>query len=262
MIQLKDKVVWLTGASSGIGQALAYALNAEGAHLILSGRNEQALAQVSDHCDPQRGRTIVLPFDLEDLDQFPAMAEKAVSAFGRIDILVNNGGIGQFSPALETSIEVDEKLIRVNYLAQVALTKAVLPYMLKQHGGQMVVVSSLAGKIGTPGRTAYSASKHALHGFFDSLRTEVWREGIKVTLVCPGWVRTNFRSNALAGDGRPYGNRSSHKNAMSAVECARQILDAIVHEKQETYIGRTRFAVYAQRLWPGLFSRVLRRMNI
>ncbi len=259
-VKLQGQVIWLTGASSGIGEALAYALNYKGADLILSARNGERLEAVQAHCDLARGRVRTLPFDLSEIDALPSIAQQALQLFGRVDILLLNGGIGQFSPAVDTVLDVDRRVMQVNYLAQVALAKAVLPSMVARRSGRIVVVSSLAGKIGTPGRSAYSASKHALHGFFDSLRAELWRDGIKVTLICPGWVETNFRANALGADGAPRGkSAAAYSHAIRADECARQIVSAIEGDKEEVYLGRTRFAIYAQRLFPGLFSRAVRR---
>jgi dehydrogenase/reductase SDR family protein 7B len=152
--------------------------------------------------------------------------------------------------------------MQTNYMGQVALTKAVLPAMLHRKSGHLVVISSVSGKIGAPNRSAYAASKHALHGFFDSLRAEVWRDGIKVTLVCPGFVRTNIRAAALQGDGTPRGDKAlPYRNAVSAQDCAAATLSAIVKGKEEVYIGREALAVYAGRLFPGLVSQIVRRMK-
>lgn len=262
-MKLPGKVVWITGASSGIGEALAFAMNRAGAHLILSGRNPETLTRVQQNCDNAKGQTIILPFDLARLENFPAIVEQAHACFGHLDILVNNGGIGQHSPALETHLDVDQAVMRVNYFAPVALTKAVLPAMQARKVGHIVVVSSLAGKIATPNRAAYSASKHALHGFFDALRAEVWRDGIKITLICPGFVRTNFRANALDAKGTPRGQKASaYKLALSADACAAEMLKAIVREKEEVYIGWQKFALYAARLFPSLVSQIVRRTKI
>jgi dehydrogenase/reductase SDR family member 7B len=258
-MRFRDKIVWITGASSGIGEALAYAFQREGARLILSSRHADALERVRSHCPGDHDDITVLPLDLADFDSLPEKAERALAAFGRIDILINNGGIGQHSLAAETSLAVDKALIFTNYLGQVALTKAVLPGMMRRQAGHIVVVSSVTGKMGVPNRSGYAASKHALHGYFDSLRAEIWRYGIKVSIVCPGRVRTEFRANALKADGSAYGHsRASAPNSMSAEVCAAKILDAVAKGKDETYIGRESLAIYAQRFFPGLVSRALR----
>lgn len=205
---------------------------------------------------------MILTLDLTDLDGLPQKAERALEAFGRIDILVNNGGIGQHSLALETNLRVDQAIMLTNYLGQVALTKAVLPSMIARKSGHIVVVSSVAGKIGVPMRSAYAASKHALHGFFESLRAEIWRDRVQVTLVCPGFVHTNLRVNALQADGTPRGKDvPRHPLALTAEACAAQILNAVAKNKEEVYIGREGFAIYAYRFFPGLVSKVLRRMT-
>jgi dehydrogenase/reductase SDR family member 7B len=261
-MKFRDQVVWITGASSGIGEALAYAFDRVGAKLILSSRHADELERVRENCRGDHNNIVVLPLDLANLESLPQKAEQALAAFGRIDILVNNGGVGQHSRALETSLSVDQALMLTNYLGQVALTKAVLPAMIQRKSGHIVVVSSVSGKLGVPMRSAYAASKHALHGFFESLRAEIWRDQIKVTLVCPGFVRTNIRMNALKGDGTPRGKAAKpHPNAISAETCAAQILEAVAKGKEEVYIGRQRFAIYAYRFFPGLFSQFLRRMN-
>jgi dehydrogenase/reductase SDR family protein 7B len=261
-MDFKDKVVWITGGSSGIGEALAYAFDRAGAKLILSSRHADALERVRENCRGDHKDTVVLPLDLADLDSLPHKAEQALAAFGRIDILVNNGGIGQHSRASETSLKVDQALMLTNYMGQVALTKAVLPSMIRRKSGHIVVISSVTGKIGVPMRSAYAASKHALHGFFDSLRAEVWRDHVRVTVVCPGFVRTNIRVNALRADGTPFGEGPPpHPNAMSAEACAAQILSAVAKGKEEVYIGRESLAIYAYRFFPGLVSQVLRRMR-
>jgi dehydrogenase/reductase SDR family protein 7B len=159
-------------------------------------------------------------------------------------------------------VNVDLTIMLTNYLGQVALTKAVLPSMLERKSGHIVVISSVSGKIGVPMRSAYAASKHAIHGFFDSLRAEIWREKVKVTIVCPGFVQTNIRANALLANGTSRGQDAPrHRHAVSADKCASQILSAVAAGKEEVYIGREGWAVYAYRFFPGLVSQVLRRTN-
>ncbi len=261
-MDFKDRVVWITGASSGIGEALAYAFNAAGAKLILSSRHAEALERVRQNCREHSGEIVIMPLDLADLQSAPQKAEQALAAFGRIDILVNNGGIGQYARAVDTRLAVDQAIMVTNYLGQVALTKGVLPAMIQRKSGHIVVVSSVTGKFGAPMRSAYSASKHALHGFFESLRAEIWRDQIKVTLVCPGYVRTNLRANALQGDGTPRGKAAApYRDALSPEVCAAQILKAITQGKEEVYIGRQGLAIYAYRFFPGLFSLALRRIK-
>ncbi|MGB8645750.1 MAG: SDR family oxidoreductase [Anaerolineae bacterium] len=262
MNRFQDKVVWITGASSGLGEALAYAFRSEGARLILSARNGTELERVRKQCGGGEQEVVALPLDLADTAGLKARAEQALAVFGRIDVLVNNGGVGTRGQALEIPVDLDERVLRVNYLGTVALTKAVLPSMIERKQGQIVVISSLMGKISVPGGSAYAASKHALHGFFEALRAEVWREGIHITLVMPGYVRTNISINALKPDGTTFGKMDrAHANALSADKAARQIVDAVAKRKAESYIGREVFGVYIYRLFPGLFRAAVKRIR-
>jgi short-subunit dehydrogenase len=262
-MRFTDKVVWITGASSGIGEALAYAFSREGARLILSGRREAELERVKVACGIDPDRIFVLPLDLVDFDALPAKAAEAERRFGRIDILVNNGGISQRSFIRETSMVVDQAVMNTNYFGTIALTKAVLPAMLARRSGQIVVVSSLAGYLATPMRSAYAASKHALQGWFEALRAEVWQEGIRVTAICPGFVKTEISRNALAGDGSKYGKLSERtEGGMSAEACAAKALDAIAKGKREALIGGWEvIGIYIKRWLPALYSMIIRKMK-
>lgn len=202
----QDKHWWVTGASSGIGAAVAVALSQQGARVILSGRNVEALNAVAAQCgrDP-----LVLPFEATDHAAIPAIVERAWGAAaargGRIDGLVNNAGISQRSLAVETSLSVYEKIIAVDLLAPIALTQALLPRMVQAGGGDIIAISSVAGLIGVPLRTAYCAAKHGLVGYHDSLRAETAHQGIRVMVVAPGSVRTNVSRNALGATGEARG---------------------------------------------------------
>jgi short-subunit dehydrogenase len=258
-----DKKVWITGASSGIGEALAYAFSNAGAQLILSSRNLDRLNEVASRC-AQPERHLVLPLDLMDQSKHETTALEALNKLGSIDILVNNGGISQRCFACETSMETDRKIMETNFFGTMGLTKAVLPSMLKRRSGHIVVISSLVGKVGTPLRSTYSASKHALHGFFDSLRAEVRKENIKVTIVCPGFIRTNISINAMAADGSCHGVMDdAQASGMPAEECARQILQAVQKGKEEVYIGgKELLGIYINRFFPRLFNRIIARAKV
>lgn len=261
-MRFKDQVVWITGATSGIGEALAYAFSREGAKLILSGRREAELERVKHGCAGAPENIFVLPLDLTQFASLPEKTRQAEARFGRVDILINNGGIGQRSLVAETSFEVDLAVMNTNYFGTVALTKAVLPGMLARSAGHIVVVSSLMGYLDTPLRSAYAASKHALHGYFDSLRSEVWRQNVKVTLICPGFVRTNISINALTADGSKQAKMDDdHAKAISADACAAKTLDAIAAGKAEVMIGgKEVLAVYIKRFLPSLYARVVRKV--
>lgn len=259
----RDQVVWVTGASSGIGEALAYALSERQARLILSARREEKLLEVQSACADPEGH-LVLPLDMTEPAAMGPAAERALRRFGRIDTLIHNAGVSQRALARDTSLEVERKILETNFLGTVALTKAVLPAMMARGTGRFVVVTSLVGKIGTPLRSSYAASKHALHGYFDSLRAEVWDAGLRVTLVCPGFIRTELPIHALTGDGTPQGTMDRAQAEGYPVErCAQQILRAIAKDKEETLIGgRERFAVYLKRFLPLVFSRLIRRVRV
>jgi short-subunit dehydrogenase len=261
----QHKVVWITGASSGIGRALAVELSHEvGVQLVLSARKESALEEVAQECRANGASTVLKPLDLAANDQLEQKAQEVVTETGRIDILVNNGGLSQRSLAHETTIEVDQLLMNVNYLGTVALTKAVLPCMRKRGEGHIAVISSVVGKFGTPHRSGYSASKHALHGFFDSLRAEVEDEGIAVSIICPGFIRTNVTLNALTNDGSKLNRMDTATNkGLPAKKCAAQIVQALKKQKREVYIGnREIVGVYLNRFFPGLFAWYLKRAKV
>jgi short-subunit dehydrogenase len=252
-------VAWVTGATSGIGEALALALAADGAKVILSARRVDELSRVQAACVRSKEH-FSLPLDLLQPDTFDSAVKSVLERFGQVDLLIHCAGISQRGAAVETQLQVDQQVMAVNYFAPVALTKLVLPSMIARRSGHIVAISSLLGKFGAPGRAAYSASKHAVMGFFDPLRAEVHQHGITVSVICPGFVRTSASSNALNPDGTRYGKIDEDiRNGISSEECAGKILGAIKARKREVYIGgKERWAVYLNRYWPGLFSRIIR----
>ncbi len=222
---MSDQVWWITGASSGIGAALARALGARGAKLILSGRNVAALEAVAADCGTE---TLILPFEATDYDAIPAIADQAWAWQGHIDGLVNNAGISQRSLAIETDFAVYQRIIAVDLLAPIALTQALLPRMVGAGGGQIIAISSVAGIAGVPLRSAYSAAKHGIIGYHDSVRAENEHLGLKVLVVSPGSVRTNVSRNALNADGSTRGESDAAiENGLSPDEAAAQMLSAI-----------------------------------
>ncbi|MFA5297831.1 MAG: SDR family oxidoreductase [Lutibacter sp.] len=263
-MNFNHKVIWITGASSGIGKSLAIELSKQQTKLILSSRNEVALNEVKNACqNPENVK--ILPLDLENYISLPAKVEEALALFGVVDVLFNNGGISQRSFAKDTSIAVDKRIMDVNYLGTVALTKALLPHFIKKNSGYFVVTSSVLGKIGTPLRSSYAASKHALHGFFDSLRAEIYQHHIKITLVCPGFVQTNVSINALTADGTPQNKMdSATKNGLTPEAFAKKLLKAVSQEKQEVFIGgfKEKLAIYMKRFFPKLLSKMIQKMAV
>ncbi len=266
MATRSSKVIWITGASSGIGEALAYVLAKKGARLILSARRKEELERVKGNCSASIQPNIrILPLDLSKADTLQLSTEAAVQLFGHIDILINNGGISQRSLAKETKLHVDREIMEIDYFGTIALTKYLLPHFLKRRLGHFVITSSVMGIIGTPYRSGYAAAKHALHGFFDSLRAEVYKENIFVTLICPGWIRTNVTINALTGDGSKLNKMDkTTDHGLSAERCAKEIVKAIEKRKEEVYIGGAKevFAVYLKRFFPGLFSKTVRKAKV
>jgi len=263
MTSLKNKVIWITGASSGIGEALAVEMSKLNVKLILSSRRKEELERVKGLCKKPENVSI-LPIDLAFTDTLGLATESAISFYGHIDILVNNGGISQRSLAKDTDLSVDRKLMDVNYFGTIGLTKALLPHFLKRKSGQFVTVTSLTGKFGTAYRSGYAASKHALHGFFESLQAEIWKDNIIVTMICPGFIKTNVSVNALTEKGKKLNKMDdAQANGMPADVCARKMVKAIKRQKREVYIGgKEKYGVYLKRYFPAIFARILRKAKV
>lgn len=263
-MSLRNKVFWITGASSGIGKSLAIELSKYDVNLILSSRNKNTLDEVRNACkNPSKVK--IVPFDLENYDNMKPKVEEAMLCFGAVDVLVNNGGISQRSLAINTNISVDKRLMDVNYLGTVALTKALLPHFIKNKSGHFVVTTSIVGKIGTPLRSSYAATKHALHGFFDSLRAEHYKDDIAVTLICPGFVTTNVSKNALTGDGTPQNKMdTATANGIHPDKFAKLMVKAIKNKREEVYIAgvKEKLAVYAKRFFPKVLSKMIRKLSV
>jgi dehydrogenase/reductase SDR family protein 7B len=250
-----DKVVWITGASSGIGEALAYAFSYRGAKLILSSRRMDELDRVKHTCrHPENVK--ILPLDLSDIPSLDEKTVEAISGFGHIDIMIHNGGISQRSLIVDTNLEVHRSVMELDYFSYVSITKALLPHFIQRKSGHFVVTSSVMGKIGTPMRSAYAAAKHALHGFFDCLRAEVSVYNIKVTILTPGYISTNISRYALTKDGSKLGTQSENiANGLEPGKAAVQILKAIEKGSYESYIGKfsgEKIVLWLNRLSPGM----------
>jgi dehydrogenase/reductase SDR family member 7B len=261
-MNMQNKVVWITGASSGIGEALAYQFSKEGASVILSARRAEELQRVKNACtNPEKAA--VLPLDLSLVDSLEAKTHEAVKIFGKVDILINNGGISQRAVASKTDLSVDRKIMEVNFFSQIAITKAILPYFEKQKSGHIVVTSSILGKIGVDLRSAYCASKHAIQGFFDALREEVHKDNINVLLVCPGYIKTNVSFHALTETGEKLNIMADGQaKGMEPEVCAQKIIKAIKSNKTEIYIGgREIIGVYLKRYVPNLYLTILRKFG-
>jgi dehydrogenase/reductase SDR family member 7B len=235
-MRFDGRSIWITGASSGIGEALAEAFAAEGAALVLSGRRRDALEALAARLG---GAALVLPFEATDEAALPAAAEEAWAWRGGIDILVNNAGVSQRSLAIDTAPQVYDRIVEVDLLAPIRLTQLLLPLMAARRSGHIVMIASVAGRVGPVLRTAYAAAKHGLIGYGDALRAEVEAAyGIKVTNVLPGSVHTQVAVNALQGDGSARGVSDANIEAgMDPAECARRILDAIAEGRREIVVA-------------------------
>ncbi|GGW32141.1 SDR family oxidoreductase [Arenibacter certesii] len=254
----ENKIIWITGASSGLGKALTSSLSKEGHKLIISSRNKEQLHKVKRSCSNSENIE-VLPLDLEELSLMPIQVDKALRIYGSIDILINNAGISQRSLIIDTEICVYQRLMDLNYMGTIALTKAVLPHFVSQKQGHFVTVTSLMGKFSSPYRSGYCGAKHALHGFFDALRMEHAKDNISVTLICPGFINTEVARNALTASGTPQKeNDNATQNGMSPEKFANKMVRAIQNKKFEAYIGKREImGVYVKRFFPKLLHRMV-----
>jgi len=255
-----NKVAWVTGASSGIGFEMVKQLDLAGAKVILSSRNTNVLENIRKGLNNPDNH-LVLPLDLECSANFEQLAAKVISRYGQVDFLFNNGGISQRSAARDTPGEVDRRIMEINYFGNIALTKAILPYMRKKKTGHIVVISSIAGKFGFFLRSTYSASKHALHGFYESLMLEEELNGVRVTIACPGKINTNISINALNGEGLANDEMNhNQETGMSAEQCVSILLNAVKKNKKEILIGKKEIkAVTLKRFLPKLFWKLIRK---
>lgn len=261
--RFKDKVVWITGASSGIGEACARAFASEGARLILTGRSEEKLIQLSQECNFSGGKSTVLIFDLSAVEQIQLLVEQALSIYGFVDILFNNAGISQRALAGTTSPKVEKLIFDINYFSPVLIAKEILPSMIQHGGGTIAVTTSIAGKFGFPLRSTYSASKHALYGFFESLHAENYHQNIRVVFVCPGRIKTNISLNAVIEDGQKHGVMDQGQaEGISAEKAAQKILKAIYFQKAEVLVGGMELImVYLKRFFPTIVRKLIRKIK-
>lgn len=255
------KVVWLTGASSGIGKELSIQLSQQNAKLILSSRNKKRLDELKVNLF-NTDEHMVLPLDLADSSSFSERYHEVIAKYGVVDILIQNGGISQRGTAAESSEEVIRQIMEVNFFGNVLLSKTVLP-ALRKSKGQIVVISSIAGKFGFFLRSSYSASKHALHGYYESLALEEESKGLSVTVVCPGKINTPISTNALSADGNKHGDMDhNQETGMDVSVCVEELLTAVVKKKREVLIGNKEIkAVTLKRFLPALFWRVIRKQS-
>lgn len=261
----QGKTIWITGASSGIGEAFAKAFYKQGANLILSSRRKEALIEVKNSLGSQTKNVKIVPLDLTKSETFADKTDEALAAFGQIDVLINNGGVSQRATVLESEMETYRRLMEINYFGAVGLTKQVLPHMVERKSGHIIVTSSVAGKIGTKYRSGYAASKHAVQGFFNSLRQEMYEHHVDVTLLCPGFIKTNISKNALTGDGSKFNKMGdAHSNAMTADEMVKKVMPKINARKEEIYVTgfKEGLAIWVQRISPTLLNKILKNQKV
>lgn len=257
----RDNVVVITGASAGIGLEVAKLLARQGARLVLAARSADLLDAAAEECRALGGKAIGVPTDVSNRDQCRLLIDRALSEFGRIDTLINNAGISMHARFDELhDIEAVERITAINYFGAVYCTWYALPH-LKKTNGRLVAISSLTGKNGVPTRTLYAGTKHAMAGFFDSLRIELRDSGVSVTVIYPGFVATDIAERALGPDGKPLGTRPVVKNAiMSVEECARLTVDAVSRRKREVIMTkRARLGMIVKALWPDVVDRIAER---
>ncbi len=259
----KDKTVWITGGSSGIGEALAGLLSKLGSRVIISSHEEKELRRVQDENRGHLYPVEILTFDLSIPEQVRQAAAKILQKYSRIDLLFNNGGVSQRTTAIETNLELDRKIMEVNYFSGVILTKALLPSMVEQGGGHIVVTSSISGLFGFPLRSAYAASKHALHGFYESVWTELSEKGIRTTLVCPGRVKTNISLHALNKEGKAHGKMDAGQaGGIDPGKAAQEILRAVQKNRRIVLVGGKELLMpYIKRFFPSLFYFMVTRVK-
>ncbi|KAL1277945.1 hypothetical protein QQF64_024618 [Cirrhinus molitorella] len=263
---LQDKVVVITGASSGLGKECARVFHAAGARLILCGRDQKRLQEVVEELRNKNNGKIqtytpcTVTFDLSNTSLVSSAAEEILKCHGHVDVLINNAGISYRGNILDTHVSVQRDVMETNYFGPVALTQAILPSMVDRRSGHIVVVSSVQGKISIPYRSAYSASKHATQAYFDCLRAEVDRFGLQVSVISPGYIKTNLSINAVTGDGSKYGvmDKTTAKGS-DPVDVAHSVLKAVCHKRKDVVLAGLlpTAAIYLRTLWPALYFRLM-----
>jgi short-subunit dehydrogenase len=258
-----DRTVWITGASSGIGEALVYAFVSGGSRVIASSNDNDGLKRVTENCAAMKGKVTIAPFDLSDTSGIEEMVSDVINKEGRIDLLINIGGISQRALIKETPLWLDRKIMEINYFGTIALTKAVLPYMISNGGGHVVATSSIAGRFGFPLRSSYSASKHALHGFFETLLLEHRNDNIRVSLLIPGRVKTNISLHALTASGNEHGKLDKRlAEGITPDKAAQQIIRGLRRNRREILVGSSELLMLGIRKYiPALFFRIAGRIN-
>lgn len=252
------KVVWITGASSGIGEALVHKFADLGAKIIISSNDSPGLERVKKACGNKSGMVLCAPFDLSETSGIERLVEQQINITGKIDYLLNIGGISQRSKISETPLWLDRKIFEINFFGTIALTKAVLPFMISRKSGHILATSSISGRFGFPLRSAYSASKQALHGFFETLYLENKMNNIRSSVIIPGRVKTGISLHALDSEGKEKGRMDEGQaKGISPQSAATTIIRGIIRNRREILVGRSELSLlYIRRIWPWLFFRI------
>lgn len=258
-----NRVVWVTGASSGIGEALSKQLAQAGTRLIMSSHETEELERVKKEIGKLEHEPVIVPFDLSVPEMVEDAADSVINKMGKVDIFFSNGGVSTRTAALETSLEVDRKVMEINYFSGLIITKKLIPGMLENGFGHIIATSSISGKFGFPLRSAYAASKHALHGFYESLWTELHQQGIRTTIIMPGRVRTNISMHALDKDGKEYGKMSKgQEEGIKPESCAAQMLQAAARNRREVLVGGKELIMpRLKQYFPGIFYKLVTRID-
>jgi dehydrogenase/reductase SDR family member 7B len=253
-----NKIVWITGASSGIGESLVYEFVRRGAEVIASSNDLPGLLRVKEACGGKSGMVSCVPFDLSDMELIEKIAGEQISKYRKIDILLNIGGISQRARIDETPMWLDRKIFEINYFGTIALTKAVLPHMIRQKSGHILATSSISGRFGFPLRSAYSASKQALHGFFETLYLENKNSNIRTSVIIPGRVNTAISFHALNPEGKEHGQLDDGQaKGISPDKAAKIIIKGIERDKREILVGKSELMLlHIRRYLPWLFFRI------
>jgi short-subunit dehydrogenase len=263
MKNFNGKIVWITGASSGIGEALVYDFVNRGATVIASSNEPGELEKVKNNCGINAERVTCLPFDLSDTSSVNSLVDEQLKKCGKVDYLLNIGGISQRATIVDTPLWLDRKIMEINYFGTIALTKAVLPYMIRNRSGHILATSSISGRFGFPLRSAYSASKQAIHGFFETLHIENQENNVRASVIIPGRVRTKISYRALDGEGKEQGKMDKGLEAgISPEKAARMIIRGIIRNRREILVGSSELIMlYIRKYLPSLFFRLAGRIR-
>lgn len=257
------RVVWITGASSGIGEALVKAFAEGGSRVIASSNDGAGLERVKEECSGKRGTVAAVTFDLSDTSDIRTLVDNVIQKEGRVDMLLNIGGISQRALLKETPLWLDRRIMEINYFGTVALTKAVLPHMIAAGGGHIAATSSISGRFGFPLRSAYSASKQALHGFFETLLLEHHTDNIRVSVIIPGRVQTAISLHALTAAGREHGKMDDgQRGGVTPGKAAQQIIRGLSRNRREILVGSSELLMlWIRKYLPALFFRIAGRIK-